>query len=282
MSVWLTTQCNMYTQGVVTYALLVEAFATRIVKPSTFFSGADQGIEMNSERLISTDQHIFSDTSKMLLFHVKTIVRDSRNSELACLKKKRKMPCHMWNTILHLDVQLITSTSYEFTCVVSKDNKGPFLEGVRKHPPLFCPLRMTNATSRVSNSMVEGFPSICLHVHCHHDGMISLRFKCQHWYINQSPRAQQSLPPSVLWTASLGEVPFLATCVTGSFLEAAYLSSVTISFTSAVRNICNCIFGDWEGMNCIGMSAPWVAVHFLHSLHGCLPCFGVTKSILGK
>ena len=32
------------------------------IKRSTFFLGADQGIKVNSERLISTDQHTFSDT----------------------------------------------------------------------------------------------------------------------------------------------------------------------------------------------------------------------------
>lgn len=37
-----------------------------------------------------------------------------------------------------------------------------------------------------------------------------------------------------------------------------------------------------EGTNCIGMLAPWVAVHFLHSLHGRISRFGVTKSILRK
>ena len=37
-----------------------------------------------------------------------------------------------------------------------------------------------------------------------------------------------------------------------------------------------------EVTNRIGMLAPWVAVHFFHSLHGRLSHFGVTKSILGK
>jgi len=44
-------------KGVVTYTLPVEAFATGIkigIKRSTFFFGTDQGIKMNSERLIST------------------------------------------------------------------------------------------------------------------------------------------------------------------------------------------------------------------------------------
>ena len=35
------------------------------IKQSMFFLGADQ--EMNSERLISTDQHIFSDTEEVWL-----------------------------------------------------------------------------------------------------------------------------------------------------------------------------------------------------------------------
>ena len=32
-----------------------------------FFLGVDQGIKMNSERLISTDQHIFTDTKEAWL-----------------------------------------------------------------------------------------------------------------------------------------------------------------------------------------------------------------------
>ena len=51
-------------QGVVTYVSLVEAFVTgqNEIKGSTFVLGADQGIKTNSEQLISTNQHILSDT----------------------------------------------------------------------------------------------------------------------------------------------------------------------------------------------------------------------------
>ena len=57
-------------QGVVTYASPVEAFVIGIKMESnfpTFFFGANQGIKMNSEQLISTDQHIFLDSTEAWL-----------------------------------------------------------------------------------------------------------------------------------------------------------------------------------------------------------------------
>ena len=61
------------------------------IKLSTFFFGANQGIKMNSERLISTDQHIFLDSTEAWLCFVLWIPVKSRNREprIGAIKQSR-------------------------------------------------------------------------------------------------------------------------------------------------------------------------------------------------